>query len=64
MEIEVTQGELDGLIRHLEFALSRYEAEGCAFLAARDCPGAERRGRARLDEADSARALLDKLLHI
>lgn len=65
MEIKVTQNELDALIRHLEFAVARYESEAGAFLTvAEECPGAKERAAERLREADSAAALLDKLLHI
>ena len=65
MEIEVTQNELDALIRHLEGIVARYESEAGAFLAvAEECPGAKDRAAERLREADSAAALLDKLLHI
>lgn len=65
MEIEVTQNELDALIRHLEGIVARYESEAGAFLTiAEECPGAKDRAAERLREADSAAALLDKLLHI
>lgn len=65
MEIEVTQNELDALIRHLEGIVARYESEAGAFLTvAEACPGAKDRAAERLGEADSAAALLDKLLHI
>lgn len=65
MEIEVTQNELDALVRHLEGIVARYESEAGAFLTvAEECPGAKDRAVERLREADSAAALLDKLLHI
>lgn len=65
MEIEVTQNELDALIRYLEGIVARYESEAGAFLTiAEECPGAKDRAAERLREADSAAALLDKLLHI
>ena len=63
LAIKFTQEELDGLIRHMEGIVARYESEAKAFLTLPDCPGAERRARERLAEADSAAALLDKLLH-
>lgn len=45
--------------------MARYESEAGAFLAAaEECPGAKDRAVERLSEADSAAALLDKLLHI
>lgn len=65
MEIEITQNELDALIRHLEGIVARYESEAGAFLTvAEECPGAKDRAAERLRGADSAAALLDKLLHI
>lgn len=65
MKIDITQEELDALIRHLEAILTRYESEAGVFLAiAGECPGAKIRAIERLNEADSAAALLDKLLHI
>ena len=65
MEIEITQNELDALIRHLEGIVARYEREAGAFLTvSEECPGAKDRAAERLREADSAAALLDKLLHI
>lgn len=65
MKIEVTQEELDALIRHMEGIVARYESEAGAFLAiAEECPGAKGRAVERLSVADSAAALLDKLLHI
>ena len=65
MRINVTQEELDALIRHLEGIVARYESEAGAFLAIEaECPGAKERAVERLREADSAAALLDKLLHI
>ena len=65
MKIEVTQEELDALIRHMEGIVARYASEAGAFLAiAEECPGAKGRAVERLSEADSAAALLDKLLHI
>ena len=65
MKIEVTQEELDALIRQMEGIVARYESEAGAFLAiAEECPGAKGRAVERLSEADSAAALLDKLLHI
>ena len=65
MKIEVTQEELDALIQHMEGIVARYESEAGAFLAiAEECPGAKGRAVERLSEADSAAALLDKLLHI
>lgn len=65
LHINITQEELDALIRHLEAILARYESEAGVFLAnAGECPGAKIRAIERLNEADSATALLDKLLHI
>ena len=65
MTISVTQSELDALIRHMEGIVARYESEAVAFLAvAEECSGAKDRAAERLHEADSAAALLDKLLHI
>ena len=65
MEIEATQNELDALIRHLEGIVARYESEAGAFLTVgKEFPGAKERAMERLNEADSAAALLDKLLHI
>lgn len=64
MKIDITQEELDALIRHLEGIVARYESEAGAFLAIEaECPGAQVRAVERLREADSATALLDKLLH-
>lgn len=64
MKIDITQEELDALIRHLEGIVARYESEAGAFIIAGECPGAKIRAIERLNEADSAAALLDKLLHI
>ena len=64
MKIDITQEELDALIRHLEGIVTRYESEAGAFLAiADDCPGAKDRAVERLRQTGSAAALLDKLLH-
>ncbi len=63
--IPQTQEELTDLIRHMQGIAARYESETRAFLAIADeCPGAKARAVERLSEADSATALLDKLLHI
>lgn len=65
MKIDITQEELDAMIRHLEAILTRYESEAGAFLAIEaECSGAKDRAVERLRDADSAAALLDKLLHI
>ena len=65
MKIDVGQEELDALIGHMEGIVARYESEAGAFLAIEaECPGAKGRAMERLSEADSAAALLDKLLHI
>lgn len=65
MKIDITQEELDALIRHLEGIVSRYESEAGAFLAIEEgYTSAKDRAVERLREADSAAALLDKLLHI
>lgn len=65
LTVSITQNELDALVRHLEGIVARYESEAGAFLAiAEECPGAKNRAAERLREADSAAALLDKLLHI
>lgn len=64
VKIDITQEELDALIRHLEAVLIRYESEAGAFIIAGECYGAKDRAVERLREADSAAALLDKLLHI
>ena len=64
VKIDITQDELDALIRHLEAILARYESEAGAFIIAGECPGAKAKAIERLNEADSAAVLLDKLLHI
>lgn len=64
MKIDVAQEELDALIRHMEGIAARYESEAGAFLTIEaECPGARDRAMERLREADSAAALLNKLLH-
>lgn len=65
LHIPLTQEELADLIRHMQGIAARYESETGAFLAIADeCPSAKDRAVERLSEADSAAALLDKLLHI
>lgn len=64
MKIDITQEELDALIRPLEGVVARYESEAGAFIIAGECPGSKIREIERLNGADSATALLDKLLHI
>ena len=65
MKIDITPKELAALIRHMEGIAARYESEAGAFLVIEaECPGAKERAVERLREADSAAALLDKLLHI
>lgn len=65
MKIDITQEELDALIRHLEAILARYESEAGVFFAVeKDCLGAHGLAVSRLEAARSAETLLDKLLHI
>ena len=64
MKNDITQEELDALIRHRAGRVARYESEAGAFIIAGECPGAKIRAIERLNEADSAAVLLDKLLHI
>lgn len=65
LHIALAQDELTGLIRHMEGIIARYESEAGAFLTVgEESPCAKERAIERLNEADSAAALLDKLLHI